>query len=780
MNQDNNCYFSRVMKFLSQSLIYMRLFKLVVTVICPLFLFAQDFSKQWKGHYSYFKITDVYATEDKVYAAAENSVFIYDNVSKATQTISTVNGLSGETISTIYHSKNYNITAIGYENGLLEFLTDDNSVRTFVDIPNKPTIAPNEKRINHFFEYQDKLFVSTDFGIVEFNLERVEFGNTFFIGTGGSQIVVNAVNVLGDKIYAATDANGVFSANVSNPNLVDFNQWSVDVTGGFSGINSFGNRLIVSEGATIRTLEQGVLNTVITAPSAIKDFSVNNTSLGITLNNQTLIYNTNFEETGNIISTEEFTFGLNTSTISSSQVYLGTNKSGLIQYELNDLTNGIAISPDGPLLNTPFSIDAKNERLWIAYGNHDLFFNPFPLESIGVSGLVNDEWVNIPYEQGVIPQSMCSVTINPNDIDQVFFCSFHEGLLEIKNNEVVTVYNSSNAGFVSLDDDQEAMRLNSAKFDQNGDMWLTSSIMDESLNRFSLEDKSVLKVSLGSLIPNPFSNLGFGDLEIGDQGNIYVTSYNEGIIAYNTTTNRLQQLKGGQSGSNLPSNYTTAVAIDRNNQLWIGTFNGLRVVFNASSIFDQNNPIANEIIVLDDENVAQELLFGQTINDIEVDGSNNKWIATASSGVFQLSPNGQETLNQFNTDNSPLPSNNVLDVSIDDSTGAVFMATEKGLLEFKGIATEPEENLENLAAFPNPVRPNFDGNVTITGLSSKSNVKITDIEGNLVYETISDGGSVQWDTTAFGRHKVASGVYLIITTGEDQTDTNVTKLLIVR
>src|SRR5690606_28983015 len=112
----------------------------------------------------------------------------------------------------------------------------------------------------------------------------------------------------------------------------------------------------------------------------------------------------------------------------------------------------------------------------------------------------------------------------------------------------------------------------------------------------------------------------------------------------------------------------------------------------------------------------------------------NKWIATTSSGVFCVSPNGQETLHRFTKDNSPLPSNNVLDIAIDPDSGVVYFATGNGLVAYKGTNTAPRENLESLRAFPNPVRPNFAGNVTIDGLTSRANVKITDVNGNLVFE----------------------------------------------
>ena len=203
-------------------------------------------------------------------------------------------------------------------------------------------------------------------------------------------------------------------------------------------------------------------------------------------------------------------------------------------------------------------------------------------------------------------------------------------------------------------------------------------------------------------------------------------------------------------------------------------------MFSPGSVFDENANIDTQPIIILEDGVPQELLFELTITDIEVDGANNKWISTASSGVFYLSPNGQETLLQFNIENSPLPSNNVQDIAIDSFSGVVYFATVNGLVAFNGTSTAPRDNLEGVYAFPNPVRPGFTGNVTIDGLTANANVKITDISGNLVFETTSEGGSVLWDTTAFGNYRVASGVYLVIITGEDALETKVSKIMVVR
>ena len=252
------------------------------------------------------------------------------------------------------------------------------------------------------------------------------------------------------------------------------------------------------------------------------------------------------------------------------------------------------------------------------------------------------------------------------------------------------------------------------------------------------------------------------------------------MLGYNPQSNSFNRITENAGSGNLPSVRVRAIEFDNNNRLWIGTARGLRVLFNVSGFFEEGANVEAQPIIIEENGVGQELLIGQAITDIEVDGSNNKWIATASSGVFYFSPNGQETLLRFTKDNSPLPSNNVQDIAIDELSGRVYFATINGLVAFEGSSTAPRDNLEDVFAFPNPVRPGFAGNVTIDGLTANANVKITDIEGNLVFETTSEGGSVLWDTSAFGKYKVASGVYMVLITTDDQLETKVSKVMIIR
>lgn len=739
-------------------------------------IYAQDFSNQWVGHYSYFQISDLFATDTDIYAASENALFVYNVAAQTSETFSTVNGLSGETISAIYYSSLNDAIVVGYENGLVEIILNNNDVRTFVDIVEKPTISPTQKRINHFLENEGTLFISTSFGIVEFDLENLEFGDTFFIGPAGSQINVTSVAVLDNTIYASAPGSGFYTADRSNPSLVDFNQWTLLESGNFNAVLVFNNDIIVHQNDDlIRRLEGSTFNTLITAPSLILDVVNNTGNLTISLVDQSVVYDQNYQEVSIAASTTENTFSLSSSITLNDKLFLGTENAGLLQTDITNTADKALVSPNGPLRNDPFRIEALNDNLWVVYGVYNRFYNPFPLQQRGVSHLNADTWINIANTDLFGASSLSHIAIDPNNNSQVFISSFQDGLLEINDNVSTALYNTSNSDFETIVPDQEVIRLNGSAFDSNGDLWVTSSLVNTGINRYSPDDGQVLKINMSSVVPPESSDLGYSDLDIDRSGNVFAGTFRNGVVAYNPDTGQFAKIV-----DNLPVTQVDAIAIDRNDQIWIGTREGLRVFFNSSGVFQQSNPQTNQIIILDNEGVPQELLFEQFITDIEVDGSNNKWVATESSGVFYFSSDGQETLAHFTKDNSPLPDNGVLDVSVDDSTGSVYFATSKGLLEFKGTATGPESNLENVIAFPNPVRPGFSGRVTIKGLTTGANVKITDIEGNLVYEEVSEGGSIQWDTTAFGRHKVASGVYLILVTGEDQAETTVSKLLIVR
>jgi hypothetical protein len=748
-------------------------------------------NNSWLGHYSYNNIIDISKSSDKIYAASDNAFFTYDLQTNEIAKVSTINGLSGEEIATAVYSESTDKYIIGYTTGLIDIydgITEE--IRRVVDIVDKPTIPPNRKQINHILEYNNTLYIATDYGISLYDVAALEFGDTYFIGPNGSQIEVRQTTIMGEYIYAATNI-GVFRAIVANDNLIDFEEWERINTNNWRGIIAFGEdlyaisltRRVFKFNGTSFSLQSQIPQ----YPTFLEDLKVIDNYLLAVDDQEVHIYDTDLNEIVGIQSLDEYPdLEFNSVLLLGNTLYLGTETEGILETTFpTAMTVTQQILPDGPLLNNTFSITAIPNELWVVYGDYNSGYDPYPLDERGVSHLRDMAWTNIPYTPEYDALSIVHATINPSNTNEVFLSSFFSGILRVEENQPVEILNQDNSDLESLDIGIPTyidIRIGETKYDANGDLWVLNSKVDNGI-KVLRSGGQWDSYSISEVISDPlFGENGLAELEISDNNIKFITTQSHGVMAFDETRSegsRFKTIRADEAG-NLPTDDVRAVRLDKNGNLWIGTVKGIRVYFGAEGIFDDEDPQSNDIIIVDEDGVPKELLFEQTVTDIEVDGSNNKWIATSASGVFYMSPDATETLAHFTKDNSPLPSNTVNNIEIDSESGRVYIATEKGLLSFQGTATSPKETLENVFAYPNPVRPGYSGDLTISGLTNNANVKITDIEGNLVFEKTSEGGTMLWDTTAFGRHRVASGVYLILIASEDGTETKVTKVMIVR
>ena len=775
--------------------------------------FSQNFTENWDSYFSYLNVKAVTHSNNNIYAATENAVFVLNTLTNDIKTITTVNGLSGDNISSIYYSEIYDLIVIGYENGLIEIVsnTDDevlngDNILSVINILEKPTIPPTQKSINHFLEYNEFLYISTDFGVSVYNMEQLEFGDTYFIGTNGAQIEVNQSTIFNNFIYVATN-DGVRKADLSNTNLVDFQFWQPQlITGNWIGIETVGNKLVaLRNNNALYEIVNDNFNLITTFSNQSISINEANSQLVVTTQSEIILYNQNLIQTSSVSATEDFNAPFTSATLNlENDIFIGTKGIvnlgkvgfGLLKSPANDPLNFQEIHPDGPLNNKIFSLETTVNNLWAVFGGYSITYNfNGGQQRSGISNFKDEQWNNIKYDsiQALYPNSyhLSHIAINPLNPRNVFISSYYSGLLEIDNNELVNRYDVDNS---SLDQLANVFELISPGiFNNNGDLWVTNSRVDNALNKFS--NGQWQSFSLSDVISAPTSNLGFSEILIDNQDNIYIGSYLHGLIGFNNTTGTSVIKNILTEEQNMPSPNVTALEFDNQNQLWIGTDRGIRVFFNPTRIFSEDFPTVNSIIFLE-EGLAQELLFQQFITDIEVDGSNNKWIATGDNGLFYVSENGQETIHHFTRGNSPLPSNTVLDVAIDNNNGRVYIGTSKGLVSFESGSSQPVETLSDAFIYPNPVRPGYnfvDKKITIKDISENVNIKITDIEGNLVAEAESntnlrnrgynleiDGGTAFWNGKNLGGTKVASGVYLVMLTDLDSFETKVLKLMVVR
>ncbi|WP_033959776.1 two-component regulator propeller domain-containing protein [Psychroserpens jangbogonensis] len=789
----------------------------LVTFSCSLFVNAQDFSSLWEGHFSYLNIIDFSSSEDVLYAASENAVFTFDYDTNEINKISTIEGLSGGKISSVYYSDINDILVIGYDTGLIDIVLSDNEVLTIIDILNKVTIPPDKKNINHFYENQGLLYISTNYGISVYDLERLEFGDTYFIGNGGSQIIINQTTVYDGFLYAAcSNGNGIKKADLLNPNLIDFNQWETIRSGNFKFIENVDDKIFAI--GFNRAIVDVLVNPFIPIfqyPLLPADMRNNGSNLIITTANTVYIYDGLFNLTNTIDNDPDlgiqFTAGL---TNNQNEIFIGTSGivndgkpgRGVIKTSFINTDTFEEIYPDGPLSNNVFAIKTPPNEIWTVFGGYSRTFNPDEgIRKTGISHYKNEEWINTPYdtiaETITNPVFLSHIAVNPFNSNQVFISSYGSGLIEINDDVPTILYNQDNSTITPFTGNAH---FNTAlTFDQNGVLWLMNGRNQRPLNRF--ENGQWTSYDFTSIIPVPpfSSNIGYSSIVTDNQNNKFIGSFSFGVVGFNENGGSdLLSFADGEV-NNFPSPYVKSLALDNNGQLWIGTEKGLRILFNPSNFF--TDPFVNNIVILE-EGIPKELLSNQLVTSIAVDGSNNKWVGTSDSGLFYFSPDGQETIFHFTPENSPLPTNNINDISIDPTTGRVYIATPYGLLSFSSGGTKPEETLEEAYVYPNPVRPEYNilgsnnlndinNGVKISNLTENVNIKITDIEGNLVAEAQSrvnqrsssanynfaiDGGTAIWNGKNLGNNVVASGVYLIFISDLDSFETKILKLLIVR
>ena len=757
-------------------------------------------SQNWNGHYSYHNSIDTSTGNGKIFTASENAIYIHSTQDDQLSIITTIDGLSGDFISNIYYSTNFNKLIIGYENGLIQIVDFNNdNILTIYDIIEKTTIPPNKKKINEFTEVDNIIYISTDYGVSLYDLNSLEFGDSLFIGEGGTQQQVNQTIINDNFLYAVLpDFGGIKRVNL-DLDIINYQNWELVYSGDFDFILNIDDSFVFTNENNVFFNENGTFSQVISLSQTIKKIVINEGKIIITSEDKIFIYDTNFNLINSSIISSNFNTNFNSSELYNNYIYVATSSKGLLKININNIQQNYSILPAGPLDNNVFSISSLYGSLWATFGDYTSTYNPYPLARKGVSHWSDEYWNNINYDS--IPENavnLNNISINPFNLNNIFISSYHGGLLEISD-ESLSLFDQSNSGLESLisnETNYNSVRISGSNFDDSGTLWLMNSRVDNPLKSFNLDTNQWSSYDFTQIIPDGFNDeLGFSDIVIGSNGTKWIGGLNSGLIGFNENAGNplLKRINDNDVG-NLPSPYVKSLAMDNNNHLWIGTIKGLRVLYNTSNFFDAN--VSTQQIVIEEDGIYKELLEQQFISDIKVDGSNNKWVGTIGSGLFYFSQNGQQTIYHFTKNNSPLPSNNINDIALDFVNGLVFIATDKGLVSFDSGGSTTSSTLNESYVYPNPVRPSFNMNIEkikISGITEDINIKITDISGNLVAEANSnvnnryngfnleiDGGIAYWNGKNLANNSVSSGVYIVMLSDLDSYDTKILKIMIIR
>ncbi len=768
-----------------------------VFLFSSLLVAQTDYSNSWEDFYSYNNVKDFVKVDDVVYALTDNAVFMYDLQTKETDKLSSVNGLSGETTSAIHYNKTMQKLIIGYQNGLIEVVDNKGNITISADIVNFN--QSGEKRINDIYEFDAKIYLSTPFAIVMYDIEKLEFGDTYFIGNGSTSEKINQITVFNNKIYVATQ-NGLFVADKDNANLIDFNNWQQLFTGNnLQQITVFNNQLYVVLNNALHRIDGQNLILIKDFFQPIIALKTSENNLSIALRQEAYVFDVNLLEIQHQTATLPFNYTLNNIFANQETLYLATKEFGLLIANFSSINTFEEAHPTGPLSNDVFSIAVQNQDLWVVYGGYDETYTPSQRRQ-GFSHYNGETWVNVPFDTANPTGDLVDVAIDPSNSNKVYISSYGDthqvntkltgGLLVVEDNEITQFYNHINSPFGDIaanDPNRVTIRVGSSTFDNQGNLWITNTGVDDKLKKLT-PNGQWSSIDLSSIVTLS-TILGVNAVVIDKNNSKWIGTRRNGVYIYNENSDRKRALTTEVNNGSLPHANVRALAVDKNNKIWLGTLSGLVTYNNASRVFDDNLAEAKPIIIDYNGEVGERLLGDQTINTIAVDGADNKWFGTDNGGVLYTNPNGQTTIANFNTTNSPLPSNRILKIKVDSSSGKVFFATDKGIVAYNSKVAPFGDVLASVYAYPNPVLKQHQF-VTIDGrngthLPKGTNVKILDVAGHLVYETNVvegqqlQGGKVVWNKTNLAGKKVASGVYIVLLTNEDASESSITKIAIV-
>ena len=470
---------------------------------------------------------------------------------------------------------------------------------------------------------------------------------------------------------------------------------------------------------------------------------------------------------------------------SNNFIWLADSKNGLVKFI--DNWNNEKINLEGPSKDQFYSMDSYGGNLVIAGGG--LSDKTEQFSGSGIYTFIDEKWDlkdrgNMTLWNQKYIWDFVGVAINPTNKKEIAVATYSRYPLSIlaEGNQVTDTFNIYNSIIQKTSLNNGSSYLSDIQYDSKGNLWMFNGYSTNPLIVYTKE-KTWTSFNLGSSAVNKFTN----DIAIDQNDNKWMTIDGVGIIAYNDNAtisdksdDKIKILNDGVASGALPSTSVNAIAFDLSNNLWIGTDNGFAILYNTSSVFDAAAGDYNaQRIKLEFEGNVEYLLGNTNITDIEIDGANRKWLATANTGIFLLSSDGLEIIQHFTEENSPLISDNIIDLEMNQKTGEIFIITDKGLVSYRSDASEGADDYSQVTVFPNPARPDFNGLITIQGIKADSDIKITDASGNLVFKTTSNGGTATWNGKTVDGERVKSGVYLIWTAVNEGKGRKVGKVVVI-
>ena len=611
---------------------------------------------------------------------------------------------------------------------------------------------------------------------------------------------INSVAIFQDSIYA-TNGQVVYTAYTKSNFLSNPNQWRTNKDFKTANNARFAQLLTVGENLCVlkkgnTTGKDSVFQYKANALEILTDFSFDiniqsisslDNKLGLNLMDGIIGFNQDFIGIAYVLQklNENTILNVNHSLFHEGKVYAGTVNNGLV--ELDPSGGGSKVSFEGPARNTYWRMSTGKDLLLVSGGGLNGNFSTYNpngnyLLKDGSWSLLNRE--TVPEWNDKIIYDFIGSAINPITGEFAISTYSHEPVTTFDaQGNVKGVFNPNNSTLEYTVLGNGNSYVSDMVYDDNGNLWSLNGYAAEGLLKCLSKEGNWYSYSLGA------NTIGFRteELVMDYNGNLWASVLNKGLVGYNFggTVDNLSDdkrinLDVGETTGALPSNLVNTIAVDFDNEIWIGTDNGFAILYNSQGAFDAVPGEYNaQRIKLEFEGNVEFLLGSTSITSIVVDGGNRKWLGTAGAGVFCLSPDGLQILENFTSENSPLISDFIVDMEMDHNTGELYIITDKGLVSTRVDASYEDPDYEDVVVFPNPAGPNFSGPITIQGIKFDSDVKITDAGGNLVYRTTSNGGTATWNGKTLEGEKAVTGIYYIWTASNEQKGRKVAKVALI-
>jgi hypothetical protein len=773
---------------------FQRIAFLLLVIYSSPALWSQSRVGTWEDHLSLNSCISVAKVGSKVYGCNYSGIVIYDSDDNSIKKLNRINGLSDVGIRLLRENPHNNRLMVIYDNSNIDIITSDDKVLNYSDLFRKN--FSGKKNINEVYYSGKMAYLACGFGIALFDTEKLEIKETYIIGPGGTNLEVYQITMTDSLIYAATP-NGLFQCNYKTKILSNYQNWKLSnpslPTGTYANVVIYNNTLLTSFSPykqsglygkdTIYMFSNNTWSKFpyLGHPYIVKKFKVFGDKLGIAETYGSLFLNTNWAISAYITQYyNKYTF-VNDLCFDGNNYWIADQGNGLIK-------TGGSNPYYAPTFIPVNGINSSNISN-IAIEKGKVAIAPINIESgggatgskAGIDINIKGDWTYLRREgtTGDTLIDLCHVLIDKKDTSRMWVSSWVQGLFEFKNNQFVKAHTGNTTGGVITPILPNWWRVSGKDMDKDGNLWFAVSDITKYLCVKRTDDvfQSFAFDGAARFVRKVFcdKNDQIWILHERDQG-LTVCKANRNPGNYSISNYKI--LNKNVGSGNLGSNSVFSIAEDQDGKIWVGTSTGLRVFNSPGNIFNGGSVDGEPIKIVQDGNV-ELLLESEVVTCIDVDGGNNKWIGTQAGGVYCFSPDGQRQLQHFTTENSPLYSNEVIDLKYNGKTGDIFIGTGMGLQSYKSVIMDGNENYSGIYAYPNPIKPGYTGNLYITGLVDNSIVKISDESGNFVWETKSQGGRVEWPLKTFAGNKVSSGVYTIYAATTTAELKAVTKVLVL-